>query len=236
MPMLAGLRRRGYTPEAIRAFCERIGVAKTDSLIDVGLLEHALRDDLNRRSPRVMAVLRPLKLVIDNFPEGETRELEAPLHPEDPAQGTRKLPFSRVIYVDRDDFREEPPKDWFRLAPGREVRLRYACLIRCTDVIKDAAGQLIELRCAWDPASWGGSAPDGRTVRGTLHWVSAAHAVSAEVRLYDRLFAVENPGTDENKSFLDEMNPDALVSLKSALVEPYLASAEPGARFQFERV
>jgi glutaminyl-tRNA synthetase len=237
MPTLAGLRRRGYTPEAIRAFCERIGVAKTDSLIDVGLLEHGLRDDLNRRSPRVMAVLRPLKLVIDNFPEGETRELEAPLHPEDPAQGTRKLPFSRVVYVDRDDFREDPPKDWFRLAPGREVRLRYACLVRCTRVVKDAAGQVTELHADWDPGSWGGSAPDGRTVRGTLHWVSAAHAAPAEVRLYDRLFSVENPGADEGKSFLDEINPDSIVRVEGAVTEPYLtAAAKPGMRVQFERV
>jgi glutaminyl-tRNA synthetase len=237
MPTLAGLRRRGYTPEAIRAFCERIGVAKTDSMIDVGLLEHGLRDDLNRRSPRVMGVLRPLKLVIDNFPEGETRELEAPLHPEDPAQGTRKLPFSRVIYIDRDDFREDPPKDWFRLAPGREVRLRYACLIRCTRVVKDASGAVTELHADWDPGSWGGSAPDGRTVRGTLHWVSAAHPAPAEVRLYDRLFSVENPGTDEGKSFLDEINPDSVVRVEGALTEPYLATvAKPGTRVQFERV
>jgi len=237
MPTLAGLRRRGYTPEAIRAFCERIGVAKTDSLIDVGLLEHGLRDDLNRRSPRVMAVLRPLKLVIDDFPEGEVRELDAPLHPEDPAQGTRKVPFSRVVYVDRDDFREDPPKDWFRLAPGREVRLRYACLVRCTRVVKDASGEVTELHASWDPGSWGGSAPDGRTVRGTLHWVSAAHAAPAEVRLYDRLFAVENPGTDEAKSFLDEINPDSIVRVEGAVTEPYLAAAaKPGMRVQFERV
>ena len=237
MPTLAGLRRRGYTPEAIRAFCERIGVAKTDSVVDVGLLEHGLRDDLNRRSPRVMAVLRPLKLVIDNFPEGEVRELDAPLHPEDPAQGTRKLPFSRVVYVDRDDFREDPPKDWFRLAPDREVRLRYACLVRCTSVVKDARGEVTELHASWDPASWGGSAPDGRTVRGTLHWVSAAHAAPAEVRLYDRLFAVENPGTDEAKSFLDEINPESIVRVEGAVTEPYLATAaKPGLRVQFERV
>jgi glutaminyl-tRNA synthetase len=237
MPTLAGLRRRGYTPEAIRAFCERIGVAKTDSVVDVGLLEHGLRDDLNRRSPRVMGVLRPLKLVIDNFPEGEVRELEAPLHPEDPAQGTRKLPFSRVVYIDRDDFREDPPKDWFRLAPDREVRLRYACLVRCTRVVKDASGEVTELHATWDPASWGGSAPDGRTVRGTLHWVSAAHAAPAEVRLYDRLFAVENPGTDENKSFIDEVNPESVVTVQGAVTEPYLASAaKPGMRVQFERV
>jgi len=236
MPTLAGLRRRGYTPEAIRAFCERIGVAKADSLVDVGLLEHGLRGDLNRRCPRVMAVLRPLKVVIDNFPEGEVRELEAPLHPEDAAQGTRKVPFSRVVYVDRDDFREDPPKDWFRLAPGREVRLRYACLIKCQQVIKDAGGEVVELRCSWDPGSWGGSAPDGRAVRGTLHWVSAAQAVPAEVRLYDRLFSVENPGTTEGKSFVDEMNPTSLERLPGALLEPYLASAAVGARFQFERI
>jgi glutaminyl-tRNA synthetase len=237
MPTLAGLRRRGYTPEAIRAFCERIGVAKTDSVVDVGLLEHGLRDDLNRRSPRVMGVLRPLKLVIDNFPEGEVRELEAPLHPEDPAQGTRKLPFSRVVYIDRDDFREDPPKDWFRLAPDREVRLRYACLVRCTRVVKDASGEVTELHATWDPASWGGSAPDKRTVRGTLHWVSAAHAVPAEVRLYDRLFAVENPGTDESRSFLEEINPESEVTVKGAVTEPYLASAaKAGMRVQFERV
>ncbi len=237
MPTLAGLRRRGYTPEAIRAFAERIGVAKTDSIVDVGLLEHGLREDLNRRSPRVMAVLRPLKLIITNFPEGEVRELEAPLHPEDAAQGTRKLPFSRVVYIDRDDFREDPPKDWFRLAPGREVRLRYACLVRCTEVIKNANGEVTELHATWDPGSWGGSAPDGRTVRGTLHWVSATHAVPAEVRLYDRLFSVENPGADEAKSFIDEVNPESVVRVTGAVTEPYLASvAKPGARVQFERV
>jgi glutaminyl-tRNA synthetase len=236
MPTLAGLRRRGYTPEAIRAFCERIGVAKTDSLVDVGLLEHGLREDLNRRSPRVMAVLRPLKLVIENFPEGEVRELDAPLNPEDPSQGTRKVPFSRELYIEQDDFRESPPKDWFRLAPGREVRLRYACLVRCTDVVKDNKGEVVELHCTWDPASWGGSAPDGRAVRGTLHWVSAAFAIPAEVRLYDRLFSVENPGTTEGKSFLEEVNPEALVRLESCRMEPYLAGAKPGDRVQFERL
>jgi glutaminyl-tRNA synthetase len=238
MPTLVGLRRRGYTPEAIRAFCERIGVAKTDSVVDVGLLEHGLREDLNRRSPRVMAVLRPLRVVIENFPEGETRHLEAPLHPEDPAQGTRKIPFSRVLYVEREDFLEEPPKDWFRLGPGREVRLRYACLIRCTEVIKDDKGEVVELRCTWDEASWGGNAPDGRTVRGTLHWVSADHCLPATVRLYDRLFAVENPGAEEGKSFLDEINPTSLLELDGALIEPHLAGAAvaPGARYQFERL
>ncbi|HXT99755.1 MAG TPA: glutamine--tRNA ligase/YqeY domain fusion protein [Polyangia bacterium] len=236
MPTLAGLRRRGYTPEAIRAFCERIGVAKTDSIVDVGLLEHALREDLNRRSPRVMAVLRPLKLVIDNFPEGEVREIPAaPLHPEDPAQGTRKVPFSRVVYVDRDDFREDPPKDWFRLAPGREVRLRYACLVKCTRVVKDAAGEVTELHGEWDPASWGGNAPDGRTVRGTLHWVSAAHAVDAEVRLYDRLFTVENPGAGD-ADFLAQMNPQSLEVVKGCKLEPSLGALPAGARVQFERL
>jgi len=236
MPTLAGLRRRGYTPEAIKAFWERVGVAKADSTIDVGLLEHTLREDLNRRTPRVMAVLRPLRVVIENFPEGEVREVEAPLHPEDPSLGSRKVPFSRVVYVERDDFREDPPKDWFRLAPGREVRLRYACLVRCTDVVKDAKGEVVELRCTWDPGSWGGNAPDGRAVRGTLHWVSAAHAVPAEVRLYDRLFSVENPGTTEGKSFLDELNPESLVRVEGAQMEPYLAKAKAGDRVQFERL
>jgi glutaminyl-tRNA synthetase len=238
MPTLAGLRRRGYTPEAIRAFCERIGVAKTDSVVDVGLLEHGLRDDLNRRCSRVMAVLRPLKVVIENFPDGEVRELDAPLHPEDPTRGTRKVQLSRVIYIERDDFREEPPQDWFRLAPGKEVRLRYACLIKCTGIVKDDRGEVVELRSTWDPDSLGGGASDGRVVRGTLHWVSAAHAVPAEVRLYDRLFSVENPGTIEGKSFLDEMNSDSLTVVSSCLTEPYLEQArpEPGARYQFERL
>ncbi len=236
MPTLAGLRRRGYTPEAIRAFCERIGVAKADSVVDVGLLEHHLRQDLERRAPRALAVLRPLKLTIDNFPEGEVRELDAPLHPDDPSHGTRKMPFSRTLYVERDDFREDPPKDWFRLAPGREVRLRYACLVRCHEVVKDERGEAVELRCTWDAGSWGGAAPDGRVVRGTLHWVSAAHAVAAEVRLYDRLFAVENPGAEEGKSFTDELNPDSLVRLEGARVEPFLATAAPGTRWQFERL
>jgi glutaminyl-tRNA synthetase len=235
MPTLAGMRRRGYTPEAIRAFCERIGVAKTDSVVDVGLLEYCLREDLNRRCPRVMGVLRPLKLVIENFPEG-VREVDAPLHPEDASLGTRKVPFSRELWVERDDYRQDPPKDWFRLAPGREVRLRYACLVKCVEVKQDASGEVVELRCTWDPGSWGGNAPDGRTVRGTLHWVSAAHAVPAEVRLYDRLFAVENPGTDESKSFLDELNPESLSILKGAWLEPYLAGAKAGDRVQFERL
>jgi glutaminyl-tRNA synthetase len=236
MPTLAGMRRRGVPPEAIRAFCERIGVAKADSVVDLGLLEWCIREDLNKRCPRVMGVLRPLKVVIENFPEGETRELEAPLSPEDPSMGTRKVPFSRVLYIERDDFRFDPPKDWFRLAPGREVRLRYAGLVTCTEVVKDERGEPVELRCTMDLASWGGNAPDGRTVKGTLHWVSAAHALPAEVRLYDRLFNVEAPGTDESRSFLDELNPESLVRIENALVEPSLAGAAPGHRVQFERL
>jgi len=236
MPTLAGLRRRGYTPEAIRAFWERAGVAKADSVVDVGLLEYCVREDLNRHSPRVMAVLRPLKVVIENFPENEVREVDAPLHPEDASLGSRKVPFSRVLYIEQEDFREDPPKDWFRLAPGREVRLRYACLLTCKEVIKDKTGAVTELRCTWDPKSWGGTSPDGRTVRGTLHWVSAAQSIAANVRLYDRLFRTENPGTDEGSSFLDELNPDSLVTLESARLEPSLASAPIGSRWQFERL
>jgi methionine--tRNA ligase beta chain len=205
-------------------------------VVDVGLLEYCLREDLNRRCPRVMGVLRPLKVVIENFPEGEVRTIDAPLHPEDAAHGSRQVPFSRVLYVERDDYRDDPPKDWFRLAPGREVRLRYACLVRCLEAKKNAAGEVEELRCTWDPASWGGNAPDGRTVRGTLHWVSAAHAVTAEVRLYDRLFQVENPGADESKSFLDEVNREALVILRDCKLEPHLQGAAVGERVQFERL
>jgi glutaminyl-tRNA synthetase len=236
MPTLAGLRRRGYTPEAIRTLCEKTGVAKANSVVDVGLLEYYLREDLNRRCPRVMAVLRPLKVVIENFPDGETRELEAPLHPEDASHGTRKLPFGRELYIERDDYRDDPPKDWFRLAPGREVRLRYACLVTCKEVVRDAAGEPIELRCTMDPQSWGGTSPDGRVVRGTLHWVSARHAASGEARLYDRLFSVENPGTTEGRSFLDEINPDSLVRVTDCKLEPYLKNAKPGERYQFERL
>jgi glutaminyl-tRNA synthetase len=235
MPTLAGLRRRGFTPEAIRAFWERVGVAKADSIVDVGLLEHTLREDLNRRCKRLMAVLRPLKVIIENFPEGEVRQIEAPLHPEDPAQGTRKIPFSRELYIERDDYRDDAPKEWFRLAPGKEVRLRYAALVECVSVTRDAAGEPIELRCTMDPQSWGGTSPDGRTVRGTLHWVSAAHARDAEVRLYDRLFSVENPGATEGKSFLEELNPNSLVRV-NAKVEPWLADAAAGEIVQFERL
>ena len=235
MPTLAGMRRRGYTPEAIRTFCERVGVAKANSMCDVGLLEHYLREDLNRRCPRGMAVLRPLKLVIENFPEGEVRELDAPLSPEDAAMGTRKLPFSRELYIDHDDFREDPPREFFRLAPGREVRLRYGCVVRCQSVVKDAAGHPVELRCTMDPGSWGGNTPDGRVIKGTLHWVSAAQALPIEVRLYDRLFSTELPGTRDDVSFLDELNPASLQAV-TALGEPHLARAKVGDRVQLERV
>jgi glutaminyl-tRNA synthetase len=237
MPTIGGLRRRGYTAEAIRRFCERIGVAKRDGVVDVALLEHALREHLNETSPRVMGVLAPLRVVIENFPEGEVEWFDAPYHPEDASYGARKVPFSRVLYVERDDFRESAHKKWYRLAPGQEVRLRYACLIRCTDVIKDAQGQVVELRCTWDPASRGGTSPDGRKVRGTLHWVSAAHAVDAEIRIYDRLFTKENPmDLDEGEHFLDYINPGSLQVLTGCKVEPALARNEPGYRCQFERL
>jgi glutaminyl-tRNA synthetase len=240
MPTLAGMRRRGYTPEAIRAFCERIGVAKNDSVVDVALLEHAVREDLNRRSPRMMAVLKPLRLVIENWPEGETWDIQAPNFPEDPSHGTRTLPFSKVLYIERDDFKEEAVKGWFRLSPGAEVRLRYACLVRCTGVVKDpATGEVVELRATMDMDSKGGNSPDGRTVRGTLHWVSVMHAVDAQVRLYDRLFNVENPNASNPgcpQSFLDFLNPDSLEELPCCKVEPALASVAPGERVQFERI
>ena len=238
MPTIAGLRRRGYTPEAIRTFCERIGVAKRDSLVDIALLEHCLREDLNKRAQRVMGVLHPLRVVIENYPEGQVEELDAINNPEDPSMGTRKVPFSRVIYIERDDFREDPPKKFFRLAPGREVRLRYAYFITCVDVIKDKkTGEVMELRCTYDPATRGGDAPDGRKVRGTLHWVSAAHALPVEVRLYDHLFIKPDPtDVEEGKTFKDYINPNSLVVLNPCYVEPSLANAKPGERFQFERV
>jgi glutaminyl-tRNA synthetase len=238
MPTLAGLRRRGYTPEAIRAFCDRIGVARKDGVVDVALLEHELREHLNASSARAMAVLRPLRIVVENFPEGEVEWFEAQNHPEYPDRGARKVPFSRVLYVEHDDFRETPPKGWFRLSPGAEVRLRYACLLRCREVVKDASGAVTELRCTWDPESRGGMPADGRKVKGTLHWVSASHAVDAEVRLYDRLFTVENPseGEDSGVPFTKHLNPASLEVVKGAKLEPSLGSADPGARFQFERL
>ncbi|NCC94477.1 MAG: glutamine--tRNA ligase, partial [Opitutae bacterium] len=238
MPTLSGLRRRGFTAEAIRDFCDRIGVSRAQSTVDYALLEHCLREDLNRRAPRVMAVLRPLKVVIENFPEGRTEILEAVNNPEDPTMGTRQVPFSREIYIEREDFMLAPPKKFFRLAPGREVRLRYAYLITCTDVVTDPnTGEIIELRCTYDPATRGGDAPDGRKVKATLHWVAAATAAAAEVRLYDPLFATDNPAeVPEEKSFLDLINPEALIVLTDCRLEPGLAAAVPGDFFQFERL
>jgi glutaminyl-tRNA synthetase len=236
MPTLSGMRRRGYPPEAIRVFCDRIGTAKTVSTIDVEFLEHCVREDLNIRCPRVMGVLRPLRVVIDNYPEDLVQEMEAVNHPLDPSLGTRKVPFSRVLYIERDDFREDPPRKFFRLAPGREVRLRYAYFITCVDVVKDESGHVVELHCTYDPDTRGGSAPDGRKVKGTLHWVSASHAVKAEVRLYDRLFLSENPDDlEEGQDFTSNLNPHSLEVLTDCLLEPSLAGAEGGSRFQFER-
>jgi glutaminyl-tRNA synthetase len=236
MPTLAGMRRRGFTPEAIRAFCERIGVSTRDSLVDVSLLEHALREHLNATSPRVMAVMKPLKIVLDNFPEGRVDELVAPYDPEKPDGPSRKVPFSRVLYIERDDFAEQPAKKWFRLAPGQEVRLRYACIVRCTEVVKDASGQVTELHCAWDPNSQGGQPADGRKIKGTIHWVSASHALPAEARLYDRLFAVENPQKDKDVDWKTHLNPKSLEVVSECRVEPSVASAREADRFQFERL
>ncbi len=234
MPTLSGLRRRGYTPEAIRHFCEHIGVAKRDSTVDIALLEYFIRDDLNQRAPRVMGVLRPLRVVLVNYPEEQVEELEAVNNPEDPAMGTRPVPFSRVLYIERDDFHEDPPRKFFRLAPGREVRLRYAYFITCVDVVKDPqTGDVVELHCTYDPETRGGSAPDGRKVKATLHWVSASHAVEAEVRLYDHLFATENP--DGAEDVTAALNPSSLEVLTSCKVESSLAAAAPGSRYQFER-
>jgi glutaminyl-tRNA synthetase len=237
MPTISGLRRRGCTPESIRDFCSRIGVARKENVIDVAQLEHSVREDLNRRSLRVMAVLRPLKVVLTNYPDGQAEEVDVINNPEDPSAGTRKVPFSRVLYIEQDDFREVPPKKFFRLSPGTEVRLRCAYFIRCEEVVKNAAGEIIELRCTYDPATRGGDSPDGRRVKATLHWVSAAHAVRAEVRLYDRLFSVEDPERpQEGKTFLDLMNPTSLEVVRDCPVEPSLATATPGSRFQFERL
>jgi glutaminyl-tRNA synthetase len=237
MPTIAGMRRRGYTPAAIRRFAERIGVSRRDSVVDVGLLEHALREDLNATSPRTMGVLRPLKLVIENFPEEEELTLDAPFSPQDPSFGSRLLHLTREVFIERDDFMEEPVKKWFRLAPGREVRLRYAALVTCTEVIKDPNGEIVELRGTWDPESKGGNAPDGRRVRGTIHWVSAKHAVDAEVRLYDRLFNEENPLDEELPGdFTARINPRSLEVIENAKLEPNLATRSHGERVQFERL
>ncbi len=237
MPTICGLRRRGFSPEAIRQFCKLIGVNKFNSTVDYALLEHCLRDHLNAASPRVMAVLNPLKVVITNYPDGQVEEMAAVNNPENPAAGTRKVPFSKVLYIEREDFMEEPPKKFFRLAPGREVRLRYAYFVTCMDVVKDAAGNIAELRCTYDPATRGGDAPDGRKVKATLHWVSAAHALDAEVRLYEHLFTKENPDeAEEGKTFLDNISPDSLQIVTGCKVEPALKNTRPLDRWQFERL
>ncbi|HEX2168586.1 MAG TPA: glutamine--tRNA ligase/YqeY domain fusion protein [Longimicrobiales bacterium] len=237
MPTIAGLRRRGVTPESLRAFCELIGVAKANTRVDIAKLEYAIRDDLNQRAPRVMCVLRPLRVVITNWPEDRVEQLDAPFWPHDvPKEGSRPVPFSRELYIERDDFAEDPPKGFFRLAPGREVRLRYGYIIRCDGVVKDDDGEVIELRCTYDPATRGGSSESGRNVKGTLHWVSAEHAVACEVRLYDRLFSDPDPEAVDDGDFRKRLNPDSLVVIERALIEPSVAGAEPGARFQFERL
>jgi glutaminyl-tRNA synthetase len=235
MPTLAGLRRRGYTPQSILTFVERAGVAKVASSVDIQLLEHCLREELNKRAPRVMAVLRPLRVVIDNYPEGQIEEMDAVNNPEDASAGTRKVPFSKVLYIEQEDFREDPPKQFYRLAPGREVRLRYAYFIKCVSIVKNERGEVVELHCTYDPATRGGDAPDGRKVKSTIHWVSAAHAVEAEVRLYDYLYTRPDPEADEEKNFIDFVNPDSLEVLTGCKLEPSLASAQVGDRFQFER-
>jgi glutaminyl-tRNA synthetase len=241
MPTLRGMRRRGYTPEAIREFLKIVGVDKTNSIIDIELLEHCLRQDLNKRAPRRMAVLRPLRLVIDNYPAGQVEEMECINNPEDPSAGTRRVPFSGVLYIEQSDFMEEPPKKFWRLFPGNEVRLRYAYLVTCTRVLKDERGEIAEVHCTYDPATRGGDAPDGRKVKSTLHWVSAAHAVEAEVRLYDRLFTKPNPmEADEEEEgegvdFLSSLNPNSLEVLPSSRVEPSLKGAPAGSIYQFER-
>jgi glutaminyl-tRNA synthetase len=236
MPTISGLRRRGYTPEAIRNFCQRVGIAKRDTVTELALLEHSIREDLNQRASRVMAVLDPLKVVITNYPGGQVEEFDAINNPEDPGMGSRKVPFSQEIYIERDDFLEDPPSRFYRLAPGREVRLRYAYYITCDDVIKDeVTGEITEVRCTYDPQSRGGSSPDGRRVRGTLHWVSAPHSIPAEIRIYDHLFLKANPDDDQGGDFTSQLNPDSLTTLTSARLEPSLSQAQPEERFQFER-
>ena len=236
MPTISGMRRRGYTPEAIRNFWGRIGVAKRDNTINMAQLEHAIREDLNHRSPRVMAVLNPVRVVIDNYPEDQVEELDAINNPEDESMGTRKVPFSKVLYIEREDFMEDPPRKFFRLAPGREVRLRYGYLITCADVIKDPDGKIMELHCTYDPLTRGGTTPDGRRVKATLHWVSASHAIAAEVRLYDRLFTREDPEEGEGADFTAFINPESFTVVNTCKLEPTLAKAKPGNRFQFERL
>lgn len=237
MPTLSGIRRRGYTPEALRNFCAAIGVSKTNGVIELAMLEHFVREDLNKRAPRVMAVLRPLRLVIDNYPEGQVEQMDAVNNPEDASAGTRKVPFSRVLYIEQDDFRENPPKQFYRLSPGREVRLRYGYLVTCTSLIKNERGEVVEVHCAYDPATRGGNTPDGRKVKSTIHWVSADHAVDAEVRLYDNLFTKEDPNeTREGEDFTANLNPNSLDVVTNAKLEPSLAAATSGDRYQFERL
>src|ERR1700728_3345058 len=238
MPTLSGIRRRGYTPEAIRNFCSAIGVSKTNGSLELAMLEHFVREDLNKRAPRVMAVLRPLKIVIDNYPESQVEEMDATNNPEDESAGSRKVPFSRVLYIEQDDFREVPPPKYFRLTPGREVRLRYGYFITAKSVVKDEKGEVVEVHCTYDPATRGGNAPpDGRKVKSTIHWVSAQHAVDAEVRIYENLFTKENLGdVEEGKDVLDYLNPNSLEVITSAKLEPSLANATAGSRYQFERL
>jgi glutaminyl-tRNA synthetase len=237
MPTLSGIRRRGYTPEAIRNFCNSIGVSKTNGSIELAMLEHFVREDLNKRALRVMAVLRPLKVVIDNYPAAQSEEMDAINNPEDASAGSRKVPFSRVLYIEQDDFREEPPKGYFRLSPGREVRLRYAYFITCTSVVKNDAGEIIEVHCTYDPASRGGNSPDGRKVKSTIHWVSAEHAVDAEVRIYENLFSKENPSeVEDGQDVLSNLNPNSLEVISRAKIEPSMSNAEAGGRYQFERL
>jgi glutaminyl-tRNA synthetase len=236
MPTLSGIRRRGYTPESLRDFVERVGVAKANSIVEIELLEHCIRQDLNLRAPRHMGVLDPLKVMITNYPAGQVEEMDAVNNPEDASAGTRKVPFSRELYIEREDFMEDPPKKFFRLSPGREVRLRYAYFITCTDVIKDDAGNVIELHCTYDPATRGGDAPDGRKVKATLHWVSAQHAIDAEVRLYEHLFTNPDPGdVPDGEDFTANLNPNSLTVLPNCKIEPSLAGKEPGYFLQFER-
>jgi len=237
MPTLSGLRRRGYPPEAIRNFVTAAGVSRTNGIVELAMLEHFVREDLNRRALRAMAVIRPLKVVIDNYPEGRVEEMEAVNNPEDASAGTRKVPFSRVLYIEQDDFREDPPKGYFRLSPGREVRLRYGYLVTCTGVVKNDDGEVVEVHCTYDPATRGGNTPDGRKVKSTIHWVSAAHAIPAEVRVYENLFNKEDPTlVEEGGDLTENLNPHSLEIIADARLEPVLAGAAPGARFQFERL
>jgi glutaminyl-tRNA synthetase len=237
MPTLSGLRRRGYTPEAIRNFVAAVGVSRTNGIVDLAMLEHFVREDLNKRAPRVMAVLRPLRVVIDNYPDGQVEEMEAVNNPEDSNAGTRKVPFSRVLYIEQDDFREDPPRQYHRLSPGREVRLRYGYFITAKSVVKNERGEVVEVHCTYDPATRGGNAPDGRKVKSTIHWVSAAHALDAEVRLYEKLFTREDPNqVEEGEEFTASLNPQSLEVVSCAKFEPSLANAPAGSRYQFERV